>query len=138
MERTLALIKPDGVEKNIIGKVISCYEEAGLKVVGLKMVKISEEFAAAHYSDHKGKKFYDELITFITRGPLCVLVLEGEDAVEKVRKTNGATNPAEADKDTIRGRYGIDKTQNCVHASDSVENAEHEIVHWFPNEVNVF
>lgn len=133
MERTLALIKPDGVEKNIIGKIIAFYEDAGLKVVALKMEQISKDFASIHYGDHKGKKFYDELITFITRGPLCAIVLEGENAVEVVRKVNGATDPKDAAEGTIRRAYAVDKTQNCVHASDSVEHAKHEIAHWFSN-----
>lgn len=133
MERTLALIKPDGVEKNLIGKIITFYEDAGLKVVALRMEQISEEFASEHYGEHKGRPYYEELITFITRSPLCALILEGHDAVELVRKTNGATDPSVAQEGTIRGAFGTDKTQNCVHASDSIKNAEHEMALWFPN-----
>ncbi|NLK94865.1 MAG: nucleoside-diphosphate kinase [Clostridiales bacterium] len=132
MERTLALIKPDGVEKNKIGEVITFYEKAGLKVVALKMEQITKEFAKEHYAEHKGKDFYEELITFITRGPLVAIVLEGENAVETVRKVNGATNPNEAKEGTIRYAFGTDKTQNCVHASDSIINAKNEISKWFP------
>lgn len=124
MERTLVLIKPDAVERNLIGKVISFYEENGLKVEALKMEQISKEFAGVHYGVHKGKPFYNDLIKYITRSPLCAMILSGENAVERVRKINGATNPKEADKDTIRGKYGINKTENCVHASDSKEHAE--------------
>lgn len=132
MERSLALIKPDAVEKNIIGEVISRYEKNGLKVIALKMVKVEKEIASLHYSDLKGKVFYQELIDFITRSPLCAIILEGVDAVQTVRRVNGATNPLEAAEGSIRHDYGKDKTENCVHASDSVENANHEIKLWFP------
>lgn len=131
MERTLVLIKPDAVERNLIGKIISFYEEDGLKVEALKMEQISKEFAGVHYGVHKGKPFYKDLIKYITRSPLCAMILSGENAVERVRKINGATNPKEADKNTIRGKYGKDKTENCVHASDSKEHAESEIILWF-------
>lgn len=134
MERTLALIKPDGVEKNLIGKIITFYEDAGLKVVALRMEQISVEFASEHYGEHKGKGFYEELITFITRSPLCAIILEGYNAVELVRKVNGATDPKGAEEGTIRRAYASDKTQNCVHSSDSVEHAKIEIARWFPNE----
>lgn len=131
MEKTLVLIKPDAVERNLIGKIITFYEEEGLKVVNLKLVQITKDFAEKHYSVHKGKIFYDELIQYITRSPLCAMVLQGEDVIEKVRKVNGATNPDEAQFGTIRRCYGIDKTQNCVHASDSIKNAKEEIKLWF-------
>lgn len=131
MEQTLVLIKPDAVERNLIGKIITLYESDGLKVIELNMKKITESFAAQHYKEHVGKKFYDELISYITRSPLCAMVLEGEDVVERVRSINGATNPSEAQFGTIRRCYGIDKTQNCVHASDSVEHAKQEISLWF-------
>jgi nucleoside-diphosphate kinase len=129
----LVLIKPDGVEQNIIGKVINFYEEAGLKIVDLKMERASEEVAAKHYEQHKEKKFYCELIKYITRSPLCVLVIEGEGAIEKVRKINGSTNPIKAEKGTIRNLYAKSVTENCVHASDSTESAEREISIWFNN-----
>lgn len=131
MEKSLVLIKPDGVEQNIIGKIISMYEEAGLKVVGLKMMTINKEFAMKHYKEHIGKPFFDELINYITRGPLCALILEGDNAVNKIRRINGATNPSKAEKGTIRALYGKNLTENCVHASDSVENAKSEIELWF-------
>lgn len=131
MEMTLALIKPDAVEKNKIGEIIAFYEKVGLKVIALRMEQISREFAEDHYYEHKGKDFYEELVTFITRGPLVAIVLEGEDAVETVRKINGATNPKDAKVGTIRHLCGTDKTQNCVHASDSVANAKIEISKWF-------
>lgn len=132
IERSLALIKPDAVEKNIIGEIINRYERNGLKVIALKMVKADKKIASMHYLDLNGKVFYQELIDFITRGPLCAIILEGVDAVQTVRRTNGATNPKEAAEGTIRHEYGKDKTENCVHASDSTENADHEIKLWFP------
>lgn len=130
--RSLILIKPDGVEKNVVGNVLSMYEENNLKIVELKMVTITKEFAGEHYKEHKGKVFYDDLISFITRGPLVCAVLEdGEDIIEKVRAINGSTDPKEAAPGTVRALYGKDKTQNCVHASDSLESARREIDLWF-------
>lgn len=131
MEKSLVLIKPDGMEKNIIGKIISMYEEANLKVIELRMMTINKEFAMKHYKEHRGKSFFEELINFITRGPLCALILEGDNAIDKIRKINGATNPKKADKGTIRALYGKDSTENCVHASDSVESANREVELWF-------
>ena len=97
-ERSMALIKPDGVERNLIGDIISCYEDNGLKVVALKLMTASRELAEKHYAQHKGKDFFEELIAFITRSPLCAIILEGEDAVKRVRSINGATSPDEAEK----------------------------------------
>lgn len=131
MERTMVLIKPDGVERNIIGNIISCYEANGLKIKELKMMKATREIAEKHYSQHKGKDFYEELITFITRSPLVAIILIGEEAVNRVRAINGATSPDDAAEGTIRYRYARSKTENCVHASDTVESAEEEINLWF-------
>jgi nucleoside-diphosphate kinase len=131
VEKSMVLIKPDGVERNIIGNIISCYEANGLKVVELKLMQATREIAEKHYSQHKGKDFYEELITFITRSPLCAIILKGEDAVARVRKINGATSPTDADEGTIRHRYARSKTENCVHASDTVESAKEEIELWF-------
>ncbi|MBD7909757.1 MULTISPECIES: nucleoside-diphosphate kinase [Clostridium] len=133
MERTLVLIKPDGVEQNIIGKIINFYEEAGLKIVALRMEKANEEVAMRHYEQHNDKFFYQDLIKYITRSPLCSLIIEGEGAIEKVRKINGSTNPIKAEKGTIRNLFAKSVTENCVHASDSLESAEREIAIWFPN-----
>jgi nucleoside-diphosphate kinase len=132
MEKTLVLIKPDAVERNIIGEIISYYEKRGLKVIGIKTIKADISTAQAHYKEHKGKSFFDKLINYITRGRLCVLMLEGEDAVAKVRMFNGNTDPAKAEKNTIRGMYGISKTENTVHASDSIESVQREMNIWFP------
>ena len=131
MEKSLVLIKPDGVEQNVIGKILSMYEDNVLKISSLKMLTVDKEFAMKHYSEHIGKPFFNELINYITRGPLCALVLEGDDAINKIRKINGATNPEKAEKGTIRALYGTNLTENCVHASDSKESAAREISLWF-------
>ncbi|EKQ51059.1 MULTISPECIES: nucleoside-diphosphate kinase [unclassified Clostridium] len=132
VQRSVVLIKPDGVERNIIGNILSCYEDNGLKIVALKLMKASREIAEQHYSQHKGKDFYEELITFITRSPLCAAILQGEDAVARIRNINGATSPTDAAEGTIRHRYARSKTENCVHASDTIESAKEEIALWFP------
>ena len=121
VEKSMVLIKPDGVEREIIGNIISVYEDNALKVENLKLMKATREIAEKHYSQHKDKPFFEELIAFITRGPLVAMILEGEDAVSRIRAINGATNPDEAAEGTIRHRYGRSKTENIVHASDSVE-----------------
>jgi len=136
IERSVVLIKPDGVERNIIGNILSCYEDNALKIVELKLMKATREIAEKHYCQHKGKDFYEELITFITRGPLCALILQGEDAVARIRAINGATSPTDAAEGTIRHRYARSKTENCVHASDTIESAKEEIALWFPEVAN--
>ena len=135
LEKSLVLIKPDAVEKDIIGEIISYYEKAGLKIVALKMERANEELAEKHYAEHKGKPFYEGLIKFITRSPLCALIVEGDNAIESVRKINGATNPNEAEDGTIRKAFATSKSENCVHASDSVESANRELAIWFPEVV---
>ena len=135
IEKSMVLIKPDGVERNIIGNIISVYEDNGLKVRHLKLMQATREIAEKHYSQHKGKPFYEELITFITRSPLVAMILEGEDAISRIRQLNGATSPDDAAPGTIRFRYARSKTENCVHASDNAESAKEEISLWFP-EVN--
>ncbi|MCF0147364.1 MAG: nucleoside-diphosphate kinase [Clostridium sp.] len=131
MEKSLVLIKPDAVKKNLIGRIISKYEENNLKVVDLRMEKITEEFASKHYAEHIGKDFYKPLVEFITSGPLCALVLEGENAIERVREINGNTDPEKAKEGTIRKSFSTSKRENCVHASDCLESAEREIKLWF-------
>lgn len=133
MEKTLVLIKPDAVEKNIIGKIISAYEESGLKIIALKMEKVDKGLAELHYAEHKGKSFYNDLIEFITRSPLCALIVEGDNCIEKVRQINGATNPKEQKEGTIRKKYAKGITENCVHSSDSLESSKREIEIWFHN-----
>lgn len=131
MERSLVLIKPDGVEKNLIGNIINIYEKSNLKVIKLSMRNISKSFAMNHYKEHKSKIFFEDLLTFITRGSLCAMVLEGHDAINKIREINGNTDPSLAREGSIRSLFGTDKTQNCVHASDSIESSKREIDLWF-------
>jgi nucleoside-diphosphate kinase len=131
MEKTLVLIKPDAVERNLIGKILTLYEENKLKITRLEMIHSNKSLAEEHYVEHIGRPYYDKLIQYITRSPLVALVLEGEDAISRVRQINGTTNPLEAEKGTIRQLYGIDKSYNTVHASDSILNAEREINIWF-------
>lgn len=132
VEKTLALVKPNGVEENHVGEILNDYEQAGLKILALKMIKVNKEFARQHYIDLKDKPFYQELVDFISRSPVVAMILEGESAVDAVRKINGATDPAEAEEGTIRYKYGCGKTDNTVHGSDSVEHAKREISMWFP------
>ena len=134
MEKTLVLIKPDGVERHLIGQIISIYEAKGLDIIALKMLKPTKEIAEQHYCEHRDKPFFKDLVNFITRGKVCAIIIQGENAVKTLRKINGATDPAEAETGTIRGRFALSKTENLVHASDSVESAEREIRIWFPEE----
>lgn len=130
-EKTLVLIKPDAVKKNVIGQIINEYERNGLVVSEMKMMTASEETAKTHYAEHEEKPFFGELVDFITSSPLVALIIEGENAIARVRAINGATNPAEAADNTIRALYATDISENAVHASDSVESAEKEIQTWF-------
>ena len=138
MERTLVLIKPDGVKRELIGKIINQYEEKSLEIVELKMITATLDNAKKHYNEHIGKDFFEELINYITDGKICAMILVGEKAVEIVRKINGDKNPIKSEPGSIRGRFAIDETQNLVHASDSTTSAEREISIWFPelNEVD--
>jgi len=131
MERTLVMIKPDGVERNLIGKVISIFEEKGLKVVALKKVRLSKEQAKAFYIVHKERPFYEDLTNYMSSGPIVAMVLEGENAIKRVREIMGATDPKEAAEGTIRKLYGLDKEKNTVHGSDSPESAAREIAFFF-------
>ena len=124
------LIKPDAVEQNIIGKIISFYEDAGLKIIALKMEQVERKVAEEHYKEHYGKSFYNSLIEFITRSPLCALIVEGENCIDKVREINGATNPKNKKEGTIRKRYAKGITENCVHASGLIESSEREMKIW--------
>lgn len=133
LERSFVIIKPDGVERNLIGKVLEVYEGAGLKVVNMRMEQISKELAEKHYEEHKEQPFFNSLIQYITRSKLVALVLEGEGAIEKIRKINGTTNPQNAEFGTIRRRFAISKSENTVHASDSLDSAKREIELWFPH-----
>jgi nucleoside-diphosphate kinase len=130
-ERTLVLIKPDGVQRSLVGTMLARYEERGLKIVGLKLVQVGRELAERHYEVHRGKPFYGGLVDFITSGPLVALVLEGPGAIAIVRAVNGATRPAEAAPGSIRGDLAVEVTKNLVHASDGAETAVSELALWF-------
>ena len=132
LEKSLVLIKPDAVERNLIGKILEVYEGAGLKIKAMEMKQINKEFAEKHYEEHRDKQFFNSLIKYITRSPLVALILEGEDAINKIRSLNGATNPEKAEFGTIRRRFALSGTENSVHASDPIESAEKEIKLWFP------
>jgi nucleoside-diphosphate kinase len=130
-ERTLVLIKPDGVQRALVGRIVARYEERGLRIVGLKLVQVAPELAERHYAEHKGKPFYATLVDFITSGPLVAMVLEGPGAIAMVRAMNGATDPANADPGSIRGDLAISARKNLVHASDGAESAAREVALWF-------
>lgn len=130
-EKTLVLIKPDAVERNLIGKILTEYERNNLKVVEMKMVDVPRKTAEEHYAEHKQKPFFKSLVSYLTRSPIVALILEGENVIERVRGLNGATNPEEAGDNTIRSLYGIQLSENTVHASDSSESAKREMAIWF-------
>lgn len=131
MERTLSIIKPDGVEKNIIGKIYSRFEKAGLKIVEAKMLHLSREQAEGFYAVHKERPFYNDLVDYMTSGPVMVQVLEGDDAINLNRKLMGATNPEEADEGTIRKDFAESIERNAVHGSDGPDTAAIEIEYFF-------
>ncbi|MCK5863356.1 MAG: nucleoside-diphosphate kinase [Candidatus Hydrogenedentes bacterium] len=131
MERTFVMVKPDGVGRSLVGECLRRFERRGLKLVALKMQQLSVDQAHKHYGEHKGKPFFEELVAFITSGPVVQLVLEGRDAVAQVRKMNGATNCLDAAGGTIRGDLGLSNQNNLVHASDSLETAAREIALYF-------
>ncbi|HTX07165.1 MAG TPA: nucleoside-diphosphate kinase [Solirubrobacteraceae bacterium] len=133
MERTLILIKPDAFERNLSGEIIARFERKGLRIVALKHMTMDRDLAAQHYLEHEGKGFYEELVTFITSGPLVAMVLEGESAVVAARQVIGATNPLEAMTGSIRGDFAIEVGQNMVHGSDSPESAAREVGLFFPD-----
>ena len=129
--RTLAIIKPDGVKKNIIGKVITKITEAGFKIKAVKMVRLTKDSAGGFYEVHKAQPFYNDLVEFMTSGPCMPMVLEKADAVAALRKAIGATDPAEAEAGTVRKLYAESKERNAIHASDSDDNALHEARFFF-------
>jgi nucleoside-diphosphate kinase len=133
MEHTLSIIKPDAVERNLTEEIKSIFIKNGLKIINSKKIHISKEEAAEFYKVHQSKPFYNDLCAYLSSGPIFVMVLEGVDAVAKNRKLMGATNPKDAEPDTIRKLYGISIDKNSVHGSDSVENAKIEIDFFFKN-----
>jgi nucleoside-diphosphate kinase len=131
VERTLSIVKPDAVGKNVIGEIYSRFEQNGLRLVAAKMIRLSEEVAGGFYAEHRERPFFPDLIEFMTSGPVCVQVLEGENAVAKNRELMGATNPQEADAGTIRADFAESIDANAVHGSDSNESAAREIAYFF-------
>ena len=134
VERTLSIIKPDAVAKNVIGEIYSHFEKAGLRIVGAKMMQLSREKAEGFYAVHKDRPFFRDLVDFMVSGPVMIQVLEGEDAIELNRKLMGATNPAEAEAGTIRAKYATSIDENAVHGSDGEDTAKAEIAYFFSNE----
>lgn len=134
VERTLSIIKPDAVAKNVIGEIYSRFEKNGLRIVAAKMMQLSQEKAEGFYAEHKGRPFFEPLVEFMTSGPVCVQVLEGDNAVLKNRELMGATNPQEADAGTIRADFAQSIDANAVHGSDAAESAAREIGYFFSDE----
>ena len=131
MDRTLVLVKPDGVQRGLIGEIISRLERRGLKIVGMKLMQVSGELANRHYGEHEGKPFFAGLVGFITSGPIVAMAIEGNNVVGLVRTTVGATNPAASAPGTIRGDLGVDIGRNLIHGSDSDESAKRELSLFF-------
>jgi nucleoside-diphosphate kinase len=132
MERTLILIKPDAFARGLTGEIIARFERKGLRLVAMNLMTMSRDLAARHYAEHEGKGFYEELVTFITSGPLVAMVLEGEQAVVAARQVIGATDPLQANTGSIRGDFAIEVGQNMVHGSDSPNSAAREVALFFP------
>ncbi|MEM3445036.1 MAG: nucleoside-diphosphate kinase [Thermoplasmata archaeon] len=134
MERTFVMLKPDAVQRGLCGEIIARFERRGLKIVAMKMLWITKELAEKHYEEHRGKKFFEGLISYITSGPVIAMVIEGKNAVKLVREMMGKTNPQQSMPGTIRGDYGIEVGRNIIHGSDSLASAEREIALFFTKE----
>ncbi|MFV9567149.1 nucleoside-diphosphate kinase [Thermoanaerobacter mathranii] len=132
METTLAIVKPDGVKRGLIGEILKRYENKGLRLKAAKVIVPTRELLEKHYEEHKGKPYYEPLIQYMSSGPVFAMVLEGENAVKIVRLLNGATKVDEALPGTIRGDFAVSTTFNIIHGSDSIESAKREIALWFP------
>jgi nucleoside-diphosphate kinase len=137
MEKTLSIVKPDGVQKHLIGEVIKRYEDRGLKVIGLKMISMDKKEAEGFYAVHRGKPFFESLTTFMSSGPSVVMVLEGEGAISKTRELMGATDPKQAKEGTLRRQFATNVEKNVVHGSDAPETAAFEINYFF-NSLEMF
>jgi nucleoside-diphosphate kinase len=133
MDRTLILVKPDAFARNLTGEIIARFERKGLRIAALKYMTMDAGLAQQHYAEHEGKPFFEELVSFITSGPLVAMVLEGDEAVTAARQVIGATNPLEAAPGSIRGDFAVEVGQNMVHGSDSAESAEREANLFFPD-----
>ncbi|MFP4000656.1 MAG: nucleoside-diphosphate kinase [Thermoplasmata archaeon] len=134
METTFLMVKPDGVQRGLVGEVISRIEDRGLRIVGMKMMHIERSRAEEHYAEHEGKDFYEPLLDYITSGPVVAMAVKGDSAISLIRNMVGATDPADAGPGTIRGDYGIDIGRNIVHAADSKNSAERELDIFFDEE----
>jgi nucleoside-diphosphate kinase len=131
MEKTFLMVKPDGVQRQLIGEIVGRFERKGLQLVGAKLMTIPVDLAEQHYGEHKGKPFYDDLVSFITSGPVFAMVWQGENVVELTRKMMGKTNPKDAEPGTIRGDYSMFVSKNIIHGSDSPESANREVALFF-------
>lgn len=131
MEKSFVMIKPDAVERRLMGKVLTKFEEKGLQIVATKMMLIDEELAKQHYGEHSEKPFFKSLVEYITSAPVLAMVIQGDDCISVIRKIVGATNPKDAELGTIRGDYGMDTGRNIIHASDAPESAKREIALFF-------
>ncbi|ADL68551.1 nucleoside-diphosphate kinase [Thermoanaerobacterium thermosaccharolyticum] len=136
MEKTFAMVKPDGVKRGLIGEILKRYENKGLNLVAAKVISPSLDLLQKHYEEHKDKPFYDDLIRYMSSGPVFAMILEGDNAVKMVRLLNGPTKIEDAQPGTIRGDFCTNTTFNIVHGSDSVESAKREILLWFPEYMN--
>jgi len=134
LEKSLVLVKPDGVQRGLIGEIISRLERRGLRLIGAKFLGVSQQLAEIHYAIHKGKPFYDSLISYITSAPVMAMVWEGPNAITAIRQTMGATRPTEASPGSVRHDFSLEVGRNLTHASDSVENGEAEVSLWFTND----
>ncbi len=134
MERTFVMLKPGSIQRGLIGNIISRFENRGLKIIAMKMMTVSKELAERHYAEHKGKPFYDDLVSYITSGPVVAMVLEGGKAISVVRSMMGKTDPLESPPGSIRGDYGLSLGKNIVHGSDSPASAKREIYLFFTQE----
>lgn len=134
MERSLVLVKPDGVQRALIGEVISRFERRGLRLVGAKFMQVGQDLAKAHYAEHEGKPFYDGLISYITSAPVMAMVWDGPNAVSAIRQTVGSTKPVESAPGTIRHDFALEVGRNLIHASDKPETGEREVALWFKSE----
>jgi nucleoside-diphosphate kinase len=133
IERTLVLVKPDGVRRGLVGKIITRFERVEMKIIAMKLMKVDDDLATRHYKEHEGEPFYPKLMSFITSGEVVAMVLEGKSAVNVVRKEIGPTDPMEAPPGTIRGDFGLEMPENLVHGSDRLESARREISLFFPD-----
>lgn len=134
MEKTFLMVKPDGVQRNLVGEIVSRFESKGYKLAGAKLMSVSQELAEQHYGEHKEKPFFGELVDFITSGPVFAMVWEGENVISTARNMMGKTKPSEASPGTVRGDYGLTVGKNVIHGSDSPESAEREINLFFDQE----